>query len=200
MNVSLSHRFRDALALAVEAHAGQVRKGSETPYVGHPLQVCGIALEHGADEEQAIAALLHDVLEDTDATYEDVQARFGTRVADIVRGCSDSEEPDAKGPWRERKERYLAHLAEVGPDIALVSCSDKLHNARSILTDLRTHGNALWDRFTGKQDGSLWYYDQLVAVFARLPVPAALRAELGDTVRRIHASLGKSPPAPTSSP
>lgn len=188
MNASLNQRFQDALVLAVQTHDGQVRKGSGNPYVCHPLQVCGIALEHGADEDQAIAALLHDILEDTHHTYEDLVNRFGSRVADTIRGCSDCEEPDDKGPWRERKERYLAHLRDAGPDIALVSCSDKLHNARSILTDLRTHGSALWDRFTGKKDGSLWYYAELVAIFGGLPVPPALHAELSDTVQRIHTA------------
>jgi len=182
----LGQRFRDALAFALEAHTGQVRKGSGTPYVAHPLQVAGIAIEHGADEDQAIAALLHDVIEDTSFSHADLERRFGRRVADIVQACSDAEGPEDKPAWRDRKERYLAHLAEADADLALVSCADKLHNARSILTDLRTHGEAVWERFKGRRDGSLWYYGRLVEVLADREVPAALLRELTGAVQAIH--------------
>jgi (p)ppGpp synthase/HD superfamily hydrolase len=174
----LGQLFRTALLFAVDAHAGQTRKATDAPYVCHPLQVAGIALEHGADEEQAAAALLHDVLEDTAFTYEDVEARVSRRVADIVRACSDSEDPQAKEPWRERKERYLASLRDASPEVALVAAADKLHNARSIVTDLYALGPAAFERFKGRRDGTLWYYGELRDLFGHRDVPAPLRDEL----------------------
>ena len=185
---TLGTLFQDALVYGAKAHDGHLRKGTQAPYYSHPLQVAGIALEHGADEEQAAAALLHDVLEDTDATHGDLAARFSERVAYIVRGCSDTEDHEAKEAWRPRKEKYLADLRQAGPDIALVSCADKLHNARSIAMDLRMHGASFLDKhFKGKRDGSLWYYRQLVEIFAGLDVPKALQNELKIAVESLEA-------------
>ena len=180
----LTERFREALVYATDKHDGQTVKTTGAPYILHPMQVAGIALEYGADEEQAIAALLHDVLEDTPTTYEEIQARFGTRVADIVRACSDTEDHEEKGPWKERKQDYLDLLAAKDADVALVSCADKLHNARRIVADLRACGDdcakkdAFWDHFRGKRDGSLWYYAELARILGGLGVPVALHAEL----------------------
>ena len=133
----LTARFREALVYAAEKHDGQTVKTTGAPYILHPMQVAGIALEYGADEEQAIAALLHDVLEDTPTTYDEIEKAFGTRVADIVRACSDTEDHEEKGPWKQRKQAYLELLAQKDADTALVSCADKLHNARRIVADLR---------------------------------------------------------------
>jgi (p)ppGpp synthase/HD superfamily hydrolase len=177
-NQKLGTLFESALVYAKEKHDGQWRKGSGIPYISHPMQVAGIALEYGADEEQAAAALLHDVIEDTPTTYEDIREAFNERVAEIVRACSDAEDHESKAEWRDRKETYLERLKTKGADVALVSCSDKLHNARSIVADLRTEGPAFFERFTGKRDGTLWYYRSLVEVFGTLEVPAGLLAEL----------------------
>lgn len=179
--------FRDALVFAVQAHDGQTRKTTAAPYLSHPLQVAGIALEHGADEEQAAAAILHDTLEDTSTTHAELDAHFGRRVADIVRACSDTETPDDKPPWRERKEAYLARLAVAPADVALVAAADKLHNARSLLTTLRTEGLAVFDAFTGKREGTRWYYGALLEALDADRVPAALADELTRTIRTLLA-------------
>lgn len=167
-------------------HAGQRRKGTRIPYVSHPLAVASIALEHGASEDEAIAALLHDAIEDSRQprrTKAEIRRRFGAAVAEIVEGCSDSE-TQPKPPWRERKDRYLAHLRQASPSIRLVSASDKLHNARAILGDYREVGEALWDRFTAKKDGTLWYYRALADTF-RQTGPRRLARELDGVVTAI---------------
>ncbi len=133
-------RLADATCFALSIHARQTRKGSGIPYIAHLLGVASLVLEHGGDEEQAIAGLLHDAIEDAGAQQESVIAdRFGPRVAGMVRDCTDADTLP-KPPWRARKEAYIAHLESVGSDALLVSASDKLHNARAICTDLRIHG------------------------------------------------------------
>ena len=173
----LSQRFDDALAYASSTHRTQMRKGSNIPYVSHLLGVTSIALEIGADEEQAIAALLHDAVEDQGGRprLDDIRARFGDRVAAIVSDCTDSwEEP--KPEWRQRKEAYIASLAKKHPVSLLVSLADNMHNATAINADLAVHGPAVWDRFTGGRDGSLWYYSELATAFEQwLPGPSAKR-------------------------
>ena len=162
----LSARFEDALVYAARLHATQVRKGSGVPYLTHLLGATAIALQYGADEDQAIAALLHDAVEDQGGKdrLEEIRIKFGERVAVIVAGCTDSwSEP--KPPWRQRKEAYLAHLHEVDRDVLLVSCADKIDNARSILKDYRMVGETLWKRFRGGKSGTLWYYRSLVGFF-----------------------------------
>lgn len=183
----LTERYADALQLAWRLHDGQLRKGTTTPYVSHLIGVSSIALEHGANEDEAIAALLHDAVEDAGGlpTLELIRARFGDVVAEIVDGCTDAY-VEPKPAWRPRKEAYIAHLADASPSVRLVSASDKLHNARSIITDLRVHGAALWSRFTAGKPGSLWYYRSLVQAFAshgRTP----LVDELDRTVTAIEA-------------
>lgn len=179
----LTERISEALALAVQAHEKQVRKGTSIPYVAHPMGVASIALEFGADEDQAIAALLHDVLEDGGPQYGPViKERFGERVLAIVDGCTDGV-PDAsgqKGDWGERKRSYIAHLADASDDVILVSGSDKLHNARSIVSDLLNIGPDVFKRFTAGRDGTLWYYLSLAEIFERrrAPMAALLAAEV----------------------
>ena len=184
----LTKRLAQGLEMAVRAHAGQVRKGTSIPYVAHPMAVASIALEYGADEDQAIAALLHDAVEDGGAEYEqEIREHFGARVADIVMGCTDGV-PDATGkkpPWRQRKERYLAHLEMAAKDVLLVSGSDKLHNARAILADLHTVGVSVFDRFTASKEDTIWYYTSLSEIFSRRAVPVAVA--LSDTVSQIRA-------------
>jgi GTP pyrophosphokinase len=162
----LSPQFDDALQYAVIIHAGQPRKGTEIPYLAHLLGVAGIALEYGADETETIGALLHDAGEDAGGRgrIEDIRNRFGNAVADIVLGCTDAD-TIPKPPWRERKEQYIAHIPEASRPVRLVSCSDKLHNARAILRDYRRLRDELWSRFTGGKEGTLWYYRALVNAF-----------------------------------
>ena len=164
--MALSPRFVQAVSYAFELHREQTRKGSGAPYISHLISVSGIALEYGATEDEAIAALLHDAVEDQGGqpTLSAIRDRFGDAVAEIVWGCTDAD-TIPKPPWRVRKEIYIAHVASASPSIRLVSCSDKLHNARSILADYRVLGEALWSRFQGGRDGTLWYYRSLVNVF-----------------------------------
>ncbi|MCA1990431.1 MAG: HD domain-containing protein [Coleofasciculus sp. S288] len=162
----LSQRFTDALTYASQLHAQQTRKGGEIPYISHLLGVASLALEYGANEDEAIAALLHDAIEDQGgaATREEIRRRFGDTVTEIVDGCTDAD-TTPKPPWRPRKEAYIAHLPQASASVHLVSACDKLHNVRSILNDYRILGDALWDRFQGGKHGTLWYYRSLVDVF-----------------------------------
>jgi (p)ppGpp synthase/HD superfamily hydrolase len=162
----LSSRFIEALTYATELHAKQVRKSSGVPYISHLLGVTSIALEYGANEDEAIAALLHDAIEDQGgaATREEIRRRFGDTVTAIVDGCTDAE-TIPKPPWRQRKEAYIATIPQASPSIILVSAADKLHNARSILKDYRTLGETVWERFKGGKDGTLWYYRAVVEAF-----------------------------------
>ena len=163
----LTARFREALVWAAELHATQTRKGSDTPYVGHLLAVASTVIEHGGDEDQAIAALLHDAIEDQGGaeTRREIRRRFGDRVVAIVDACTDTDETP-KPPWQIRKERYIAHLAEIPDDALLISLADKYQNVLSILRDYQLVGEQLWSRFSGKKDGTLWYYRALADAYA----------------------------------
>lgn len=161
-----SPRFDQALVYAHQLHARQTRKGTTVPYVGHLLAVTAIVIENGGTEDEAIAALLHDAVEDQGgaATRAEIQRRFGENIVLIVDGLSDTDQMP-KPPWRARKEAYIAHLGEASPSVMLVSLADKIHNAGSILRDVRNEGDSVWSRFTGGKDGSLWYYRALVEAF-----------------------------------
>jgi (p)ppGpp synthase/HD superfamily hydrolase len=184
----LTEKIAQALALAVEAHDGQKRKGTSIPYIAHPMGVASIALDHGADEEQAMAALLHDAVEDGGAEYaERIRTKFGDRVADIVAGCTDGV-PDASGkkpPWQARKQAYLDHLKSASDDVLLVSCSDKLHNARAIVEDLLSIGQKVFERFSASKEQTLWYYENLAQIFESrgTPVARALRGAVNEMKR-----------------
>ncbi len=164
--MAFSHRIEDALVLAHQLHADQTRKGTTIPYIGHLLAVTAIVIENSGTEDEAIAALLHDAVEDQGGTEtrEEIRQRFGEKVAAIVDGLSDTDQTP-KPPWRARKEEYIAHLSEASSSVLLVSLADKIHNAGSILRDLRNEGDSVWSRFTGGKDGSLWYYRALVEAF-----------------------------------
>lgn len=187
----MHHRFprlHKALDYAAEAHNGQLRKGTPNPYLGHLIGVCSLVLDYGGDEDQAIAGLLHDVIEDCGLEHaERLRAAFGDRVADIVQDCTDGapDETGEKAPWRERKEAYLTHLALVRADTLLVSACDKLHNARAIVADVRVLGPDVFSRFKAGREGTLWYYGRLAEVFAE---------RLGDghpLVRELSATVGE---------
>jgi len=165
----LSDRFERAVMYAARHHKKQKRKGTHIPYISHLLSVAGIALEYGAGEDEAIAALLHDAVEDpggrrVEEVREEIRKLFGDRVMEIVEGCTDTD-VSPKPPWRERKEAYIAHIRNASPSVRLVSSADKLQNAQCILKDYRNIGEALWSRFTGGREGTLWYYRALVSSF-----------------------------------
>jgi GTP pyrophosphokinase len=189
--MTLSTRFEEALVLAVRLHAGQVRKGTSIPYVAHLLAVAGIALYHGATEDEAIAALLHDAIEDRGGsdTPEEIRRRFGDVVTAIVDGCTDAE-TIPKPPWRQRKEAYIAHIGQASRSVRLISAADKLDNARAVLRDYRVHGEELWDRFRGGRDGTLWYY-RAVADTLREAGPRPLVDELDRVVSELERETSK---------
>ena len=176
----LTQRLGQALALAVQAHDGQMRKGTAIPYIAHPMGVASIALEFGASEDQAIAALLHDALEDGGPHYAPlIEAQFGAAVLSLVQACTDGV-PDASGAkadWGERKRAYLGHLAQAPAEVLLVSGADKLHNARAIVSDLITIGPEVFKRFKAGREGTLWYYRALADVFTQRRAPMAVMLE-----------------------
>ncbi|HMA55196.1 MAG TPA: HD domain-containing protein [Pseudolabrys sp.] len=185
----LTDRFDRALLYATHVHGGQVRKKTTIPYIAHLLAVAATVLEYGGSEDMAVAALLHDAVEDQggEPRLADIRNRFGDRVADIVRACSDSVVNTAAGQqkedWRTRKVRYIEHLKTVDSETLLVSLSDKAHNARSILRDLRKPeiGSAVWDRFKQPKEDILWYYRELANAFQKL-LPGQLADELMEIV------------------
>jgi len=184
-------RLHAALDYAADAHQAQARKGTSIPYLSHVLGVSSLVIEHGGDEDQAIAGLLHDVLEDCGAEHAElIRQQFGERVLRIVEACTDgTPNPSGqKAPWAERKQSYLAHLSNVAEDALLVSACDKLHNARAIAADLAS-GGEVFSRFTGGRDGTIWYYQSLLATFEdRLGRDAPLAIELRWTIGRMLAA------------
>ena len=162
----LSGRFVDALEAAAVMFAARDRKGTGIPYIAHLISTCAIALQNGADEDQAIAALLHDTIEDIPdkARARATVGLFGAEVLRIVEACSDSDTP-VKRPWEERKARYIERLPHEDQSVLLVSASDKLDNARAIVTDLKKDGAKVWDRFNAPRDRQLWYYGELLKIY-----------------------------------
>ncbi|MCP5100548.1 MAG: HD domain-containing protein [Chloroflexi bacterium] len=195
--MTLSTRFTDAVAFAAKLHATHLRKGTTIPYLAHLMAVTAIVLEHGGTEDQAIAAMLHDTIEDhgpaypggSDALRLEIEGLFGTAVLAIVNACTDAD-TDPKPPWRARKEAYIAHLRTAPRDVLIVSCADKLHNSRAILRDYRTIGDALWSRFTADKANTLWYYRELLAAFQENhETPASLVSEFTQVVRELDRSV-----------
>lgn len=197
MNARYSTRLDAAVALALDSFRTRVRKGTDVPYVTHLFAVMVTVGEYGGDEDQLIAAVLHDWLEDIPgASVEHLEASFGPRVAGMVRALSDSVE-HPKPPWRARKEVYLAALRAEPPELKLISAADKLHNCSSIRRDLALVGDALWARFTGGQEGTLWYYEAVAAALGEGWDHPLLR-RLQDEVQLLHrdAEALRRPPAP----
>jgi (p)ppGpp synthase/HD superfamily hydrolase len=188
----LTERYDDALRFAADLHRDQRRKGGAIPYLSHLLATSTLVMEHGGDEDQAIAALLHDAIEDQGhhhvggvaALRSAIRQRFGGAVLNIVDACTDAD-CHPKPPWRQRKEAYIAHLAEAPLPVLRVSCADKLHNARCILADYRQLGGALWERFNADRQQVLWYYRALTDAFRRAGAPAGLVDELDHAVSEI---------------
>ncbi|MBV5293529.1 MAG: HD domain-containing protein [Curvibacter lanceolatus] len=182
----MTPRFTQALTLASTAHEGQVRKGTTIPYITHPVVVAGLVAQYGGDEDQQVAALLHDVLEDGGPHYaQQIGDQFGARVLAIVQACSDGQgqDPARKLTWTERKRAYLAHLRRAPDEALLVSGCDKLSNARAILDDLVTIGPSVFDRFNAKLEGAVWYYEALSQLFTDRKIPMA--KALADTLQKI---------------
>jgi (p)ppGpp synthase/HD superfamily hydrolase len=189
----LGARFSEAVRWAAMLHADQVRKGTRIAYVSHLLGVASLVLEDGGTEEEAIAALLHDAIEDLGTPEAEIRARFGQPIADIVMACSEPPGIDrGASTWRERKEHYLAHLeAGVSESALRVTAADKLHNARSILADMRDHGPGVWDRFNAEVDDELWYYKRLVRVLSDAhdsPTVRELRRVVDELVAEVDGS------------
>lgn len=190
--VKLGARFQSAFAFAATKHAGQTRKASTIPYIGHLIGVASLVLEAGGDEDLAIAALLHDVVEDCGGApmLKEVRRRFGTRVAKIVDGCTDAYVVP-KPAWRERKESYIRRLKKESADTRLVSAADKLNNIRSIISDYRAIGESVWSRFSGGREGTLWYYRTLRDVFLERK-PNRITVELDLAVRELDSLIKSS--------
>ncbi len=183
----LSPLFEAALQFGLTAHKDHFRKGTNVPYVSHLLAVASIVLDYGGDEDEAIAALLHDSVEDCGVDPGEIRRRFGDKAADIVVACSDSleKDPTKKADHQSRKEDYLRRLETAPSPVLLVSAADKLHNARSIVKDLREVGHAVWARFKGGKDGTLPYYKSLVKIFQNRQERRTLVDELARTVSEL---------------
>ena len=190
--MKLSEKFQEALLYATRAHGDQMRKKTGIPFIAHILGVTAIAMEYGANETEAIGALLHDTAEDCGGAERlgDIREKFGDDVASIVDGCTDTYETP-KPPWLERKRAYIEHLKESDSSTRLVSASDKLHNTRAILAELRRRGLQVFDRFSGKKAGTLWYYQTLVTAFRRHGDHTDLIDELDRVVREIEKLSGE---------
>jgi (p)ppGpp synthase/HD superfamily hydrolase len=185
----MTERFDQALLYAAQLHRKQVRKGRNIPYISHLLGVAALVLEYGGDEDEGIAALLHDAVEDIGADVApQIRERFGERVLEIVEGCTDSR-VIPKPPWEARKRAYIAHLCDAGPSIRLVCSADKLYNARTILEDYRQVGEQLWQRFRGGREGTLWYYREVTDALRRCG-ETPLIAELDRVVSELERLAG----------
>ena len=185
--MQLSPQFEKALVYATRIHGGKLRKKTRIPYIGHILGVTAIAMEYGANETEAIAALLHDAVEDCGGAkrLRDIECKFGKQVAKIVAGCTDTDQTP-KPPWLERKKAYVAHVRRASIPIKLVSASDKLHNVRAILMDYRQEGEKLWSRFKGGKQGALWYYRALVNAFTGKRIRALVQ-EIDRTLTQLES-------------
>ena len=185
MPVQLSSVYQDALALAIELHGNQTRKGSDIPYISHLLAVSATVLEYGGTEEEAIAALLHDAVEDAGGAEvkKRIAEQFGDNVARIVEACSDDSQPlgHTKRPWRIRKNHHIEQLRKAPSSVLLITAADKLHNARSLMSDYRQLGDAVWDRFNAEPEDILWYYRTVMEALDK-----------GDV--RAHKADGDDPP------
>lgn len=186
----LGPRLQKAFRYAAEQHAGQTRKQTAVPYLSHLMAVTSLVLEGGGEEDLAIAALLHDVVEDCGGTprLREVRRMFGARVSKIVEGCTDSFS-DPKLPWMVRKTEYLKRLKHEDAETRLVSASDKLHNVRTVIADYRRDGESIWKRFSGKREGTLWYYRALNEEFQRRKANRITR-ELAMAVRELDKMVG----------
>lgn len=210
-HTKLTDQFERAMSWAIELHGSTPRKGTDIPYVSHLLGVASLVLEDGGTEDDAIAGLLHDAIEDCDVTEPDFEKVLGpergARVFAVVAACSDGignpEAPRDESTWRERKARYLVHLVDPGvtDEVLRVSVADKLHNARAILADVRAHGPGVWDKFNAGVTDQLWYYRSLTDIFLRR-YPRPITHELANVVGEIAqiANRQDTGPEPVDTP
>ena len=194
--IRLGPRFQRAFEFAAKQHSGQTRKASTIPYIAHLMGVASLVFEAGGDEDLAIAALLHDVVEDCGGApmLKQIRRRFGSKVAKIVDGCTDAYQIP-KPPWHDRKVSYINRLKKEDDETRLVSAADKLNNVRSILSDYRVIGESVWSRFNGGRDGTLWYYRTLRDEFMR-STPNRITRDFDLAVRDLESlTAGKASPA-----
>ena len=186
----MGKRFQQAFELALDLHGSQKRKMGRTPYISHLMCVSALVIQDGGDEDEAIAALLHDAPEDRGGrkTLARIETLFGSHVAEMVEACSDSLEWP-KRPWQERKDGHLARLKEAPPEVCHVLLADKLCNGRSLLCGLREHGEHAWDYFHGGKEGTLWYFRQMYTLLAAKK-PCYLADELGRVLTEIERLAG----------
>ena len=196
LGLGLQRAFR----YAAEKHAGQTRKKTAVPYLSHLMAVAALVLEAGGDEDMAIAALLHDVVEDCGGMprLREVRKQFGTRVAKIVEGCTDAYVVP-KPEWLERKKNYLREVKHADAETRLVSAADKLHNVRTILADYRQVGESIWKRFSGKKEGALWYYRALSDEYQRRS-RNRITGELEIAVAELERAAGGKPQSEKEKP
>jgi len=182
MNTQLTEKFEQALIYATHLHAKQRRKTNGVPYISHLLSVAALVLEDGGSEAEAIAALLHDAVEDQGgaATRQDILHRFGEQVVAIVDGCTESD-TNIKPPWRERKQRYLDQLRQGSEAVRRVALADKLHNARSLVIETRCQGEEIWSVFSAGKEGTLWFYHAFLDLY-RTPNPSPMVEELAQVL------------------
>lgn len=191
MPTHLSDRFEQALMYAFRLHINQVRKDDwQTPYIAHLLATVGLVLEYGGSENEAIAALLHDALEDQPndgQTLAEIKNQFGPEVLSIVQACSDTQS-HPKPPWRERKEAFIKALEAIPRSACLVIAADKLHNTRTLVREYREHGEEVWQQFKGGRAGTLWFSQSvLTALKNRACIPPALISELSGATRELES-------------
>ena len=195
--IHLTDNFHQAMKFANKMHKDAARKSTSIPYICHPIGVASLVIEAGGDEEQIISALLHDVAEDCggEKALKKIRKKFGPRVERIVRGCSDSltEDPDKKDPWKIRKENHIKHLKTADADVLIVTAADKLHNARSIVTDLQIHGEELWERFNSDKDSIFWYYQEIFNTLEAKQVTPVLLVPLKNAIDMMQGSYERGP-------
>ncbi len=182
----LNESFIQAVSFAKEVHKGHLRKGTQIPYISHLMAVASLVLESGGSEDEAIAALLHDAVEDGggEPVLDEIKKRFGQNVASIVDDCTETYE-DPKPPWKGRKDAYISHIKEGSPSVKLVSCADKLHNVRCILSDYRQVGEVLWNRFSASKEETLWFYQSMADVLCASEDGIKVYADLDNAVKEL---------------
>ena len=186
----LSEKFVQAVSYANEVHKEDVRKGTQIPYISHLMAVASLVMEGGGSEDEIIAALLHDAVEDGGGkpVLDEIKKRFGQNVASIVDGCTETYE-NPKPPWKGRKDAYISHIKEGNPSVRLVSCADKLHNVRCILSDYRQEGETLWNRFSANKEETLWFYQSMANVLCTPGKDLKVYADLDNAVKELEKTI-----------
>jgi (p)ppGpp synthase/HD superfamily hydrolase len=182
----LSEKFVQAVSYANDVHKVHMRKGTQIPYISHLMAVASLVMESGGSEDEIIAALLHDAVEDCggELVLDEIKKRFGQNVTSIVDGCTETYE-DPKPPWKGRKESYISHIKEGNPSVQLVSCADKLHNVRCILSDYRQVGEDLWNRFSASKEETLWFYQSMADVLCASGRDIKIYVDLDSAVKEL---------------